>query len=353
MDVMWMNDLWAVGLTGGCVGATVAWPLLRQRTVTGDVTDGSLRMVGMLLFGGSVATALIAITHSPLPAADASSLQHAQKIGNVVFWSMFTLWIRRSTGRLTTVPAAASIFVVPLLAYAAFVAGAGEPPPFRWLLPIGAIASVHAVICARQATADGSLESRLRTRMVWFAAALCLAQAIRTFWPHVTALREIVPLTMTLGFVSIASLAMRRVFAERGVEVADEAKPSYIRSTLDVDTAAAILSAIEGGMREQHWYRDPDLSLPMLAARVGATPHLVSQALNQQAGRSLSEYLATWRVEEAKRLLLEPANERFTIDGLAHSAGFGSRSAFYKTFKAVAGITPTEYRSRARRQRSG
>jgi AraC-like DNA-binding protein len=74
----------------------------------------------------------------------------------------------------------------------------------------------------------------------------------------------------------------------------------------------------------------------------------VSQALNQVRGRTLHEYLTSWRVAEARRLLADPATDRFTIDALAESAGFASRSAFYKAFKAQEGMTPTAFRSRSR-----
>jgi AraC-like DNA-binding protein len=109
-----------------------------------------------------------------------------------------------------------------------------------------------------------------------------------------------------------------------------------------------LLLDLERGMREEHWYRDPALSLAALAAKVDARPHAVSQALNQVKGRNLNEYLAVWRVAEACRLLVDPGSDRFTIDALAESAGFASRSAFYKSFKSLEGVTPTALRARAR-----
>ena len=112
-----------------------------------------------------------------------------------------------------------------------------------------------------------------------------------------------------------------------------------------------LLSRLELGMTEQHWYRDPGLSLRDLSTKLDAAPHAISQALNQVAGRSLPDYLASWRVAEARRLLIDPASEKYSIDGLAHSAGFGSRSAFHKTFKAIEGVTPTEFRARNQAQR--
>jgi AraC-like DNA-binding protein len=350
-DAIWMNDLWAVGLAGALVGTAVGWPLLRLRAVTNDVTGGSLRMVGALLIGGAVATALIAVTHSRLPSPSmALSFEHLQKGGDLLFWSLLTLWIRYSTGAHTSRHTQIVLIAAPILTYAIFAARMDEPPGFAWLLPMGGASALYALIRWFRYGRPGStaMADRLRTRMVLFATAICVAQTVRTLWPHVAALREVVPLTMTLGFISIAELAMHRVLNPVG-DSADRAhEQSYSRSALDPGAAATLLSELDHGMREQHWYRDPELSLRSLSEKLGTTPHAISQALNQRAGRSLSEYLAGWRVAEARRLLLDRSSARFSIDGLAHSAGFGSRSAFYKTFKAAEGVTPTEFRARAK-----
>src|SRR5688572_6871876 len=82
VDAVWVNDLWTVGLAGAMVGTAVGWPLLRVRAVTGDVTTGSTRMVGGLLLGGALATAIIAVSHSELASPSvALSFEHLQKSG--------------------------------------------------------------------------------------------------------------------------------------------------------------------------------------------------------------------------------------------------------------------------------
>ena len=214
VDAVWVNDLWTVGLAGAMVGTAVGWPLLRVRAVTGDVTTGSTRMIGGLLLGGAVATALIAVSHSELASPSvALSFEHLQKSGNLLFWSLFVLWIRRSTGLRTGAKGAFAVVAAPLLTYAVGAGRIGGPPEFIWLLPLGGLATIYAL---RRWFRNGQHRSplmvdRLRTRMVLFAAALCTAQTVRTLWPDTAALREIVPMTMTLGFISLAELAMRHV----------------------------------------------------------------------------------------------------------------------------------------------
>lgn len=42
----------------------------------------------------------------------------------------------------------------------------------------------------------------------------------------------------------------------------------------------------------------------------------LARNVDQQRGQSLTEYVADWRLREAKRLLLDPANDCLTVEGL-------------------------------------
>jgi AraC-like DNA-binding protein len=334
------------------LGGALGWPLLRWPGATNDVTAAERRLLGSLFLLGAVAVALIAADHGQLTSRRiAISLEHLEYSGNLLFWSLFVVWVRRSTGLQSSRHAVALIIAMPLRIYATAGAAGERAPRFIWLLPAGYLASIYAGVrwWAIAGYRGDTTSARLLTRMAAFAAAVVVAQSIRTFWPHVAAFREIVPITMTVGFLSIATMAMRAFIHERvdGTESSDSRKP-YARSALDQAAAASLLAELTLAMEGEKWYCDTNLSLPALAAKMHRSTHAISQALNQVDGRSLNEYLVAWRVGEARRLLLDPASDRFTIDALAESAGFGSRSAFYKAFKAVENMTPTEFRKRHR-----
>ena len=97
-----MNELWAIGLTGAMVGGALGWPLVRGLGGTGDQA-AERRMLGVLFLLGAVAVALIATVHSrhmsPLAALSA---QHVVSAGDLVFWSLLTVWVRRATGLATS-----------------------------------------------------------------------------------------------------------------------------------------------------------------------------------------------------------------------------------------------------------
>jgi AraC-like DNA-binding protein len=346
-----MNDLWMLGFTGAMVGGALGWPLLRCGAVTSGVMGAERRALGVLLLLGAIATALIATQHGRLaPPRMSISLEHVLYGGNLVFWSLLTLWMRRATGLPTTLTMRLAIVVLPLAFYALLAATLGRPPHFVWLLPISIAGALYATFRAQRSRSHrgSSVTDQIVARLAMVALALAAAQSVRTFWPHVTMLREVVPLTMTAGFLSIAALAMRTLFTgvTSGQEAESRARKPYARSALDDAAAVTLLASLDQRMLADRWYCDPHLTLQSLAAKMKTTPHALSQALNQVDGRGLNEYLAAWRVDEARRLLLDPASAKITIDAVAEQAGFGSRSAFYKAFRAKEGVTPTEFRRR-------
>ena len=97
-------------------------------------------------------------------------------------------------------------------------------------------------------------------------------------------------------------------------------------------------------MSRDHLLRDPSLSLPALAQAIGATANAVSQAVNQQTGLSVRDFLNRQRVEEAKILLTSPEHRTDTILDIALTVGFNSKSTFHVAFKKFADGTPSDFR---------
>jgi len=96
---------------------------------------------------------------------------------------------------------------------------------------------------------------------------------------------------------------------------------------------------------EQRWYLDPDLKLQALARKLGVPPNTLSDEINRHTGANFKEFLAGFRVDHAKRLLVdEPARP---ILDIAHASGFNSKSVFYRQFTERTGTTPARYRQEA------
>jgi AraC-like DNA-binding protein len=52
----------------------------------------------------------------------------------------------------------------------------------------------------------------------------------------------------------------------------------------------------------------------------------------------------TYRVEEAKRKLVDPSRKHYSLLAIAEEVGFNSKSAFNTAFKKQTSMTPSEFR---------
>lgn len=154
--------------------------------------------------------------------------------------------------------------------------------------------------------------------------------------------------------LALAATALLFLFASAPIKTgtaADEADAAtdtptekYARSALSDELADRLAARIEAAMREDRMYLDPNLSLQKLARHVAGAPNLVSQALNERMDSTFFDYVARWRIEAAKSMIL--AQEQ-SILLIAMEVGFNSKSTFYKAFKKETGLTPLAFAAAA------
>jgi AraC-like DNA-binding protein len=109
-----------------------------------------------------------------------------------------------------------------------------------------------------------------------------------------------------------------------------------------------IVKKISVAMEQDRLYQETELTLQQLSAHLQYPSHQVSQAINDGMNKTFYELVNGFRVEEAKRLLLNPDNRSFTILSVGFEAGFNSKTTFNTVFKKFTGLTPTEFRDRQR-----
>lgn len=88
-------------------------------------------------------------------------------------------------------------------------------------------------------------------------------------------------------------------------------------------------------------YRDPNISLKVLADRFNITPSYVSMNFSKMYGASPSYFINKYRLEEASELLSNPA---LSVEKIAGMVGYSHERTFSRNFKKMKGIYPQEYR---------
>ena len=98
-------------------------------------------------------------------------------------------------------------------------------------------------------------------------------------------------------------------------------------------------------MEHDKVFREADLSIASLAAKLGSPDHRLRRLINRQLGhRNFSTFVNGYRLADAEAALADPAQAEVPILTIALDAGFGSIGPFNRAFKAQTGVTPTEYR---------
>lgn len=85
-----------------------------------------------------------------------------------------------------------------------------------------------------------------------------------------------------------------------------------------------------------------EISNTEIGAIFGYHPFYVSRILKERKGMTLRQYIISYRLKNAKRLL--ELTDKSTAE-IAEECSFTDASYFAKTFKAAFGITPKEYRN--------
>ena len=124
----------------------------------------------------------------------------------------------------------------------------------------------------------------------------------------------------------------------------DLSMEKYRKSSLNEQVKQRILNSIISEFEKQEYFSDNLASLSDLARRTGESPHHVSQVINEKLGKNFFELLALYRIEKAKKLLLEDKKGRLTIEEISEMVGYNSKTAFNNSFKKLTGKTPSEFR---------
>ncbi len=87
-------------------------------------------------------------------------------------------------------------------------------------------------------------------------------------------------------------------------------------------------------------YADPEYNVEKLSETLGLSRGHLHRKIKELTGTAPVEFLRSYRLNKATQLLRQNA---YTVSEVAYRTGFSSPAYFSKCFKAVYGVTPTEY----------
>jgi AraC-like DNA-binding protein len=128
------------------------------------------------------------------------------------------------------------------------------------------------------------------------------------------------------------------------VAVEKEIKEKYSHSKLSNTEKNTILNDLNTYMKgENKPFLIEKIAMAEVAKILKVSSQQISQVINEKTNLNFNDFVNTFRIEEAKIMLLSNAYSKLTIDAIAQKSGFHSKSAFYVAFKKYTGNTPKEF----------
>lgn len=91
-------------------------------------------------------------------------------------------------------------------------------------------------------------------------------------------------------------------------------------------------------------YTNKEINLFMVSDMLQIPYKEVSRLINTYGQKNFNQFVNSFRIQEAKRLLEDADFEKYNFSGIADAVGFNSRSSFFTNFKQIEGITPLDYK---------
>ncbi len=156
----------------------------------------------------------------------------------------------------------------------------------------------------------------------------------------------IIPVGLSAFVYVLGYLGLRKPEVLAGIDdIAIPPSPRrYEKSTLTPERGDDYLKRLLDVMPTEKPYLDNDLTLQKLAKTVAISPHHLSQTINERLEQNFFDFINSYRIEEAKKLLVDAGKKHYSILAVAEEVGFNSKSAFNTAFKKHAKLTPSEFR---------
>jgi AraC-like DNA-binding protein len=198
----------------------------------------------------------------------------------------------------------------------------------------------------------GLLLFNLRSQRRWFAlefrvlllfAGMAVLIAAASFaapilsWKHFAGTYA---LLISLGFGLVLYLLLR--FPDITSKAEEAVANNYAVSTLKGIDCVKSVHEVKRLFEKEKIYQDENLSLNKVAELTNLSTHQLSELINTQFGIGFSRLVRRYRVEAAKRMLIDEPSASVLSIGL--SVGFTSQSNFYVAFKEFTGLVPGQFR---------
>ncbi len=128
---------------------------------------------------------------------------------------------------------------------------------------------------------------------------------------------------------------------EQSIAVEEEKAVHVLKDDPD---RKACFASICAQIESKELYKNPKLTLPLLAKMMNISRKEMSYLINYYAGCNFSTFINLYRVDAAKQLLVDTGYHHLNMVGIAYEVGFSSKATFFAVFKKLTGTSPGKYK---------
>ena len=131
----------------------------------------------------------------------------------------------------------------------------------------------------------------------------------------------------------------------------DPLRPAPVATAADVSRHAHDAARIRDAFESERVYRRMGLTVGALAEHLKIPEYRLRSLIHSELGyRNFNTLLHHYRVAEVSEALADPDRDGTPVLTLALSAGYQSLTPFNRAFRALHGMTPTQFRARSRQK---
>lgn len=136
------------------------------------------------------------------------------------------------------------------------------------------------------------------------------------------------------------------IYQDKGFNIRiDESKNYKTKKLLPLQYQEEILDKLIQYFQSEKPYLDKKLNISKVASNLKMTSNNLSFVINKKLNKRFNDFVNEYRVELAKKYLVDSSKEHLTIEAIAEEVGFNSKSTFNSAFKKNTGATPSEFKN--------
>lgn len=165
----------------------------------------------------------------------------------------------------------------------------------------------------------------------------------------------VVALAILLPGVTVAFLVYRnrtlQDLYDRNIELVRRLSTPAVGQGVDNDSEdqlTAVYHRLTEVMEQGDLVKNPELTLAEVARAIYSNEKYASRAIAQFSKMNFNHYINYYRTVEARKMLMDLETD-LSISEVMLDCGFGHKSTFYSAFRRFVGMTPSQFRTLARK----